>query len=105
MAMSLERLDALTGRRLQRIGLSATQRPLEEVARFLGGVETAGSAGSHPNGKDNDAARMGHPQNLESALETNQAWASDTPEAALRYRPVTIVNASAPKQLKLRIEV
>ena len=28
------------GRRLQRIGLSATQRPLEEVARFLGGAAT-----------------------------------------------------------------
>ena len=39
MALSLERLEALTGRRLQRIGLSATQRPLEEVARFLGGAE------------------------------------------------------------------
>ena len=36
MALSLERLEALTGRRLQRIGLSATQRPLEEVARFFG---------------------------------------------------------------------
>src|SRR5271170_5646318 len=40
LALSLERLEALTGRRLQRIGLSATQRPLEEVARFLGGAET-----------------------------------------------------------------
>ena len=39
LALSLERLEALTKRRLQRIGLSATQRPLEEVARFLGGVE------------------------------------------------------------------
>jgi ATP-dependent Lhr-like helicase len=43
LALSLERLEALTGRRIQRIGLSATQRPLEEVARFLGGVETPGS--------------------------------------------------------------
>ncbi|MGA2537820.1 MAG: helicase-related protein [Terracidiphilus sp.] len=34
------------------------------------------------------------------------AWSSDTADAApLRYRPVTIVNASARKQLKLRIEV
>src|SRR3984885_12033304 len=41
MALSLERLEALTGRKLQRIGLSATQRPLEEVARFLGGAESA----------------------------------------------------------------
>ncbi|HET9594229.1 MAG TPA: DEAD/DEAH box helicase, partial [Anaeromyxobacteraceae bacterium] len=37
LALSLERLEALAGRPLQRIGLSATQRPLEEVARFLGG--------------------------------------------------------------------
>ena len=37
LALTLERLDALAGRRLQRIGLSATQRPLEEVARFLTG--------------------------------------------------------------------
>src|SRR6185437_10405315 len=39
MALTLERLEALVGKPLQRIGLSATQRPLEEVARFLGGVE------------------------------------------------------------------
>src|ERR1700729_213828 len=40
LALSLERLEALTGRRLQRIGLSATQRPLEGGARFLGGAQT-----------------------------------------------------------------
>ncbi|TMB46308.1 MAG: DEAD/DEAH box helicase, partial [Deltaproteobacteria bacterium] len=38
LALSLERLDALAGRRLQRIGLSATQRPIEEVARLLVGA-------------------------------------------------------------------
>ncbi|WP_323117948.1 DEAD/DEAH box helicase [Burkholderia alba] len=37
LALSLERLDALTGRRLPRIGLSATQKPVEAVARFLVG--------------------------------------------------------------------
>jgi ATP-dependent Lhr-like helicase len=37
LALSLERLDELTVRPAQRIGLSATQRPLEEVAHFLGG--------------------------------------------------------------------
>jgi ATP-dependent Lhr-like helicase len=37
LALTLERLDALAGQPLQRIGLSATQRPLEEVARFLVG--------------------------------------------------------------------
>jgi len=38
LALSLERLEALALRPLQRIGLSATQRPLDEVARFLGGA-------------------------------------------------------------------
>src|SRR5881392_1398081 len=35
LALSLERLDHVCGRPLQRIGLSATQKPIEEVARFL----------------------------------------------------------------------
>ena len=37
LALSLERLEALTKRRLQRIGLSATQNPLEEIGRYLVG--------------------------------------------------------------------
>jgi ATP-dependent Lhr-like helicase len=39
LAVSLERLDALLSRPAQRIGLSATVRPAEEVARFLTGTE------------------------------------------------------------------
>ena len=38
LALSLERLDALAGRQVQRVGLSATQKPLEEVGRFLVGA-------------------------------------------------------------------
>ena len=87
LALSLERLEAIVEKPLQRIGLSATQRPLEEVARFLGGVEAAA------------------PIQADSSL-TAADWSADTPDpAAVRYRPVTIVNASAPKRLKLRIEV
>ncbi len=37
LALSLERLDALLERPAQRVGLSATVRPVEEVARFLAG--------------------------------------------------------------------
>lgn len=39
LALSLERLDALLERPAQRIGLSATVRPIEETARFLGGSQ------------------------------------------------------------------
>ncbi|MER7560347.1 ATP-dependent helicase [Nocardioides sp. NPDC126508] len=39
LALTLERLDALLDEPAQRIGLSATVRPLEEVARYLGGAQ------------------------------------------------------------------
>lgn len=42
LSLLLERLRNLARRRIVRIGLSATQRPLEEVACFLGGYEEAG---------------------------------------------------------------
>ncbi|OGA88355.1 MAG: ATP-dependent DNA helicase [Betaproteobacteria bacterium RIFCSPLOWO2_12_FULL_66_14] len=44
LALSLERLDHVCGRRLQRIGLSATQKPIEEVAQFLAGLENGACA-------------------------------------------------------------
>ena len=91
LALSLERLQHLTGRPLQRIGLSATQRPLDEVARFLGGSL---------------------PPTSNSQLPTPNASADDsiqhefgTGAAAVDYRPVTIVDTSAKKRLELTIEV
>src|SRR5688572_12794026 len=46
LALTLERLEALTSQAPQRIGLSATQRPLDEVARYLGGCEGTASQDS-----------------------------------------------------------
>jgi ATP-dependent Lhr-like helicase len=93
LALTLERLEALTKRRLQRIGLSATQRPLEEVARFLGGVEIQ-ETGNRDQGSEKQLA-----------VDPNAADSLAEEARGLIYRPVTVVNASAPKQLKLRIEV
>jgi ATP-dependent Lhr-like helicase len=45
LALSLERLEALARRRPQRIGLSATVNPIEEMARFLVGTERADRGG------------------------------------------------------------
>jgi ATP-dependent helicase Lhr and Lhr-like helicase len=118
LALSLERLEALTKRRLQRIGLSATQRPLEEVARFLGGVEAPDASrrvgadevlyqGSTSVVPPSPKGGLGALDSAELPEPTTEAaWSSEILDPAnLRYRPVTIVNASAPKQLKLRIEV
>src|SRR3982075_706401 len=41
LALSLERLEHVADGPVQRIGLSATQRPLDEIGRFLGGVDRA----------------------------------------------------------------
>ncbi|MFN0073654.1 MAG: DEAD/DEAH box helicase [Chloroflexota bacterium] len=48
LALSLERLEELVKSPLQRIGLSATQRPLEEVARYLGGGDGADAWQARP---------------------------------------------------------
>ena len=59
LALSLERLDALTDRPPARIGLSATQRPIDEIARFL-----VGNRPEHCNILD-----RGHVRQLDIALE------------------------------------
>jgi ATP-dependent Lhr-like helicase len=45
LALSLERLEALCGHALTRIGVSATQKPIEEVARFLVGAGNVSAQG------------------------------------------------------------
>ena len=109
LALSIERLEA--GRTasgpLQRIGLSATQRPLDEVARFLGGVEHLASSQIRTVGSD---PCNGVP--LSSGAETGGAAEaivhgefSAAPGATAKYRPVTIVDTSAKKRLELTIDV
>ena len=65
LALSLQRLDALAGRRLQRIGLSATQKPIEEIARLLVGTDRITSDGS-PQCAIVD---MGHRRTMELQIE------------------------------------
>ena len=101
LALTLERLQALTAKPLQRIGLSATQRPLEEVARFLGGVEVEGAASRQVS----KSASQQAPASTSDISGDSAGDIGSEAEGPLRYRPVTIVNAAARKQLKLRIEV
>jgi ATP-dependent Lhr-like helicase len=68
LSLSLERLEALCGRggnTLVRIGLSATQKPIEEVARFL-----VGTAGVEADGTPRCAiVDSGHGRRLDHARE------------------------------------
>ena len=48
LALLLERLEALNPGGFVRIGLSATQRPLDEVARYLGGPARSGPRRHEP---------------------------------------------------------
>ena len=95
LALSLERLAALTRTPPQRIGLSATQRPLDEVARYLGGSRRAhrrpirGTAKAHDKVAPEDAI--------------HDEFSAD--RAAPLYRDVTIVDTSQKKRLDLTIEV
>ena len=75
LALSVERLAALTRLRqgyggqaknpLQRIGLSATQTPIEEVARFLVGTRAVDDAGN----PDCEIIDIGHRRELDLAIE------------------------------------
>src|SRR5256714_2188143 len=87
MAISLERLSRLADAPPQRIGLSATQNPLEEVARFL--------AGRHPERSEGPGGRGGAPPTPPGpSLTLGMTW-----------RAVSIVDTAEKKQLKLRVEV
>ncbi|MGH7412474.1 MAG: DEAD/DEAH box helicase, partial [Candidatus Methylomirabilis sp.] len=65
LALSLERLDVLAGCRLQRIGLSATQRPIEEIAGLL-----IGSGRQRGDGSPECAiVDMGHRRPIDLRIE------------------------------------
>src|SRR5580693_7978850 len=67
LALTLERLEHLAAQPVQRIGLSATQRPIETVARLLVG---AGPGRSAPDGSPRCAiVDSGHRRELDLALE------------------------------------
>ena len=89
LALSLERLAMLCDEPPQRIGLSATQRPLEEVAGFLGGCEVAGS----------------HPTKQPSNQATQQLHDEFTDHTKSRFRKTHIIDTGERKQLSLRVEV
>jgi ATP-dependent Lhr-like helicase len=107
LALSIERLEEIRrassreAAPLQRIGLSATQRPLEEVARFLGGAEARVVRRSKPATAKTSRKKEASAGQVESDL--HREFTDDKSPAT--YRRVTVIDASAKKALALRIEV
>src|SRR5439155_20103139 len=106
LALSLERLQAICENPLQRIGLSATQRPLDEVARFLGGTQAARAStlrqaqgSARAKGK---SLTLSLSKGERAETEVEREFAAPR---AVHYRPVTIIDAGQKKELKLTIEV
>ncbi len=64
LALSLARLERLVGRPLQRIGLSATQKPIEQIAAFL-----SGTAPRTPHHAPPFIVDSGHARDLDLAIE------------------------------------
>jgi len=72
LSITLERLDALVGQPVQRIGLSATQKPVETVARFLtGGRDCAIVDEGHARERDLMIETPGAPL---AAIMSNEVW-------------------------------
>lgn len=65
LALSLERLRHVTGKPLTRIGLSATQSPMDEIARFLVGVDAVRADGT----PDCTIIDTGHVRSRDLAIE------------------------------------
>lgn len=73
LALSLERLQALSGRALRRIGLSATQRPIERVAQFLVGHQRPCAIVDVGHARARDLAIEVPPMPL-GAVMANDVW-------------------------------
>ena len=81
LALSLERLDHICGRKLQRIGLSATQKPIETVAEFLTGTPgvsppvrepqscAAEPRAAEPGGAEPVIVNRGHKRTIDLGIE------------------------------------
>jgi len=93
LALTLARLDLLTGRRLQRIGLSATQKPIDQIASLLVGSDHIAPDGT----PDCTIVDTGHKRAMELAIETTDmelgAITSHELRATVYDRVVELVNA------------
>lgn len=118
LALSLERLAAICQRPLQRIGLSATQRPIEEMAAFLVGSGGQSGAGAEERREKSDERGENDEEREDSSSENRSsllALRSSSDEPPLHAPnghppspcapPCAIIDVGHQRDLDLAIEV
>lgn len=101
LSLSLERLERLTGRHIQRIGVSATQNPLWRVAQFLGGW-TSGQVNVSDKAENTESEDV-RPARSESMFnEFGEADHAAHPLGFVR-RDVHIVESRMQKRMKVSV--
>ena len=115
LALSLERLESLCQRRLLRIGLSATQKPIEDVAKFLVGThaqlplpagERAGVRGQpRDTTEKNRSPKAAAAETAASSQRLSHQTASGAPLGEKDKNAVTIINVGHARERDLAIEV
>ncbi len=106
LALTLERLEALCERRVQRIGLSATQKPIERVAEFLVGLRGAASAAANGTAETNGANEIGAVRSTEQLpIGPISPLRPIRPIADLDNDSCCIINVGHSRELDLAIEV
>jgi ATP-dependent Lhr-like helicase len=107
LALSLERLERLVGKPIQRIALSATQRPLEEIGRFVSGGRPIEIVDAGVRKKLDLAVQVPVPDMRELG-QTGSIWPSIYPEIvelvkAHRSTIVFVNNRRLAERLALRV--
>ena len=74
LALSLERLDALTDQRPTRVGLSATQKPIELIAQFLAGAGRAFRISCTSHSGANSTSGWKCPRSELGPIASNEMW-------------------------------
>src|SRR4030095_14030539 len=101
--LSLERLDALASRPLQRIGLSATQKPIEEIARFLTGSDPGATCRIVDSGhvRDRDLALVMPEAPLEAVM-SGEVWGTvyDQLAALVAQHRTTLIFANTRRMVE-----
>jgi ATP-dependent Lhr-like helicase len=116
LALTLARLEALCGRRLRRVGLSATQKPIEEIADFLVGApapsplrgERCPEPAEGGRGEGSTSPRSTSKPALGSTPASTRPSPQSSPrrgEEANAKSDVTIINAGHTRPRDLALEV